>query len=236
MTDCSLREASQPGIHSDSQWKEFWSIGRTPWHRNSVDEYLHKYIGLLTKNRQSTSIFVPLCGKSVDLLWLCKQGHTVVGVELSEIAIKQLFKENSIPHSVTEAGEFILYRAQDRNLTVLVGSLFDLTPEVEGMFDAVWDSRAFGAVNPSDRSKYIGVLRSVLKPGGSVLLSNLEYECSEYPGPPFSLSLLLIKELFGEHFEIELLEHVDLTGTLVTERFNLSWAKEQLHLLQLLPN
>lgn len=236
MTDCSLKESFQPGIHTESKWKELWSIGRTPWHRNSVDEYLQKYIDLLTTKKPNTSILVPLCGKSVDLLWLCKQGHKVVGVELSEIAIKQFFEENSIPHSTAEAGEFILYKAQDRDLTVLGGSVFNLTHEVEGMFDAVWDSRAFGAVNPSDRSKYIGVLRSVLKAGGSILLSNLEYECSEYPGPPFNLSPQVIKELFGEFFEIELLEHVDLTGTLVTERFNLSWAKAPLHLLRLLPN
>jgi len=31
-------------------------------------------------------VFVPLCGKSRDMLWLREQGHQVLGVELSAIA------------------------------------------------------------------------------------------------------------------------------------------------------
>lgn len=42
-------------------------------------------------------IFVPLCGKSGDLLWLTKEkGQTVIGVEGVESVVKEFFAENNI--------------------------------------------------------------------------------------------------------------------------------------------
>ena len=42
-------------------------------------------------------IFIPLCGKTGDLLWLTKEkGHTVIGVEGVESVVKEFFAENSI--------------------------------------------------------------------------------------------------------------------------------------------
>ena len=73
---------------------------------------IQKNLHLLTSGRTKISILVTLCGKSLDLLWLCEQGHDVVGVELSEIAVKQLFEENGIPHSIS--GSYSkLYRSID---------------------------------------------------------------------------------------------------------------------------
>ena len=55
------------------------------------------------KERDGLSVFVPLCGKTLDMVWLCQQGHTVVGCELSEIAALDFFKENSIPYETRES-------------------------------------------------------------------------------------------------------------------------------------
>ena len=64
---------------------------------------LQKHVDLLDGGRGGTrlSILVTMCGKSVDLLWLCSRGHSVTGVELSPIAVEQFFKENCVPHIVT---------------------------------------------------------------------------------------------------------------------------------------
>ena len=44
------------------------------------------------------SVFVPLCGKSLDMVWLLEQGFSVTGCEISELAVQQFFTENSIPY------------------------------------------------------------------------------------------------------------------------------------------
>ena len=224
-------EVTQPGTQTTEGWNERWKGGTTGWHKSEVDKYLKKHLNRLTEGKPS-SILVSWCGKSLDLLWLCEQGHTVVGVELSEVGVIQLFKENGVPHSVTEKDGFKVYTATDRNLKVYSGSMFDFTPQIAGcMFDAIWDQHALGAVNPSERGKHIAVLQNILKPHGHILLSHYEYDPSEHDGPPFSLSPSQILALFKDNFEVELVEHVDMTGTVVANKFNLTWAKRPIHLL-----
>ena len=47
------------------------------------------------------SVLVTMCGKSVDLLWLCSRGHSVTGIEISPLAVQQFFTESSIPFTTT---------------------------------------------------------------------------------------------------------------------------------------
>lgn len=230
-----MAEVAQAGAPTTEWWKERWEAGTIGWHMLEVDKYLKKHLIGLTDGKPS-SILVSWCGKSLDLLWLCEQGHTVVGVELSELAVLQLFKENGIPHSVSERDGFKVYTATDRNLTVYSGSMFDFNPQIAGCsFDAIWDNHALGAVNPSERGKHIAVLQNVLRPHGRILLSHFEYDPSEHEGPPFSLSPSQILALFKEAFEVELVEHIDMTGSVVANRFNLTWAKRPIHLLSYSP-
>ena len=44
-------------------------------------------------------VWVPLCGKSVDVTWLAVSGHRVLGVELSGVAIDQLFHDFRLPRT-----------------------------------------------------------------------------------------------------------------------------------------
>ena len=168
----------------------------------------------LTNYKEHASILVTLCGKSLDLPWLCTQGHTVVGVELSEIAATQLFEENGIPYSVSDQGKFKAFVAKDRNLSFYAGDFFELSPTVIGTFDAIWDHNALGAINPDSRAGYAKILSSLLKPGGRILLSNYEYE-TKREGPPYSLPSSLIGQLFEDKFEIQLKEKVGSTSEFI---------------------
>ena len=38
---------------------------------------------------KGAAVLVPLCGKSLDLVWLAEQGHAVIGVELAEAFVKE---------------------------------------------------------------------------------------------------------------------------------------------------
>ena len=77
-------------------WIESWKRGSTRWHEGQVNAMLEKHAQDLTSGRTNLRVFVPMCGKSVDLLWLTDNGHTVVGVELAEIAVKSFFEETNL--------------------------------------------------------------------------------------------------------------------------------------------
>lgn len=214
-------------------WKDKWEKGTTSWQRDSVDAYLQKYIKLLTGEKPNASILVTLCGKSLDLPWLCDQGYKVTGVEISELAVKQLFKENGIPYSIADKESFKVFSATDhRNLTVYVGDFYAISPDLAGVFDAIWDHNALGAINPEDRTNYTAKLRSLLKADGNILLSAFEYNQAERPTCPFSVPNSLVKKLFQDHFDIELLEKDDNTGKMLARQFNLSWATRPIHFLK----
>ena len=147
-----------------AEWKEKWDRGLTGWHTDKVDARLKQYLSMLTDGKeQPASILVTWCGKSVDIPWLCEQGYNVVGVEISEIAVKQLFEENGIPYDTAQEGEFKIHKASDRPLKIITGDYYKLTPEVCGIFEAVWDHNAFGAADLSNRELYIQVLITLLK-------------------------------------------------------------------------
>ena len=74
-------------------WLERWERQEIGFHQSEINPYLCQYWNEVHAARES-EVFVPLCGKSRDMLWLRKQGHTVLGVELSAIAAQAFFKEN----------------------------------------------------------------------------------------------------------------------------------------------
>jgi hypothetical protein len=68
-------------------WLERWEQKEIGFHKKEV------HPGLLFAQNQLNLMsgqicLVPLCGKSLDLLWFARQGLKVVGVELSSIACK----------------------------------------------------------------------------------------------------------------------------------------------------
>ncbi len=73
-------------------WQQRWQDDQTGFHMLEVNEHLIRYWpGVST--RSASTAFVPLCGKSLDLLWLAKQQSSVMGVECSEKAVKAFFAE-----------------------------------------------------------------------------------------------------------------------------------------------
>ena len=131
-------------------WIESWKRGSTRWHEGQVNAMLEKHAQDLTSGRTNLRVFVPMCGKSVDLLWLTDNGHTVVGVELAEIAVKSFFEENQ-GEFATEAINLApnganIFRAKKKAPTIFNCDIFCLSSEVlGGKFDAIYlGSRCFG--------------------------------------------------------------------------------------------
>ena len=184
-------------------WVTRWREGRIQFHADIVNPMLDRYVDRLLPEGFGR-VLVPLCGKSLDLGWLVEHGHEVVGVELVEKAVEDLFNGIGGSPTISPQGEFQSW--QSNGLEVLVGDLFELDANVSGKFDAIWDRAAFVALRPSDRARYAPHLQEFLRPNGRILLSTISYDGSKMEGPPFSVSANEVHRRFGNSLSVEKLE------------------------------
>lgn len=187
-------------------WLERWEKQEIGFHQDEVNPYLSQYWPVLDAGRDS-AVFVPLCGKSRDMLWLGEQGHTVLGVELSVIAVHAFFEENDlVPHHASD-GKFDSCEAGAFRL--LCGDFFDLTKEHLVNVRAVYDRASLVALPPEMRERYARHLVSILPPAAQILLVTFDYPQEEMPGPPFAVSASEVEALYREYAEVRLLAQKD---------------------------
>ncbi|WP_111860407.1 thiopurine S-methyltransferase [Acinetobacter sp. CFCC 10889] len=174
-------------------WHERWENNQIGFHQTLVNPFLEQYLSALALNKNA-HIFVPLCGKTLDIHWLIQQGFRVSGVELSEIAIQQLFAELNLPHQVIHTKQFKHYHAE--NLDIYVGNIFDLTDALLPQVDAVYDRAALVALPPNMRKMYVQHLLSITHQAAQLLI-HFQYPQQDLEGPPFSISDEEIKDLYS---------------------------------------
>jgi thiopurine S-methyltransferase len=183
-------------------WHERWRTGQIGFHQPAVDRHLGRYwpeLGLAANSR----VFVPLCGKSLDLQWLREQGHSVVGVELSAAALESFCMEQGVPARRRTLDRFDVYEAAQ--LQLYRGDFFALTPELLGSFAAVYDRAALISWTPELRSAYVTHVAALSRPRTQTLLIVTEYPQAQMSGPPFSLGIEEINRLYsGTHSAQEL--------------------------------
>ncbi len=185
---------------------EFW---HDKWQTNNIGFHQDQPHPLLTQHLQSLSlssnarIFVPLCGKSLDLAWLIKQGYHVVGIDLSPIAIQALIIDLGLSFKEIQSGELTHY--QHPQIELFVGDFFQLTAQQLGDVNAVYDRAALIALPPQMRSQYTQHLLDITKQAPQLLIS-LEYDQNLLQGPPFSVPEHELTEHYATHYQIKLLE------------------------------
>ncbi len=183
-------------------WLERWQQNQIGFHEEDINAHLQKFWGNFNIPAGST-IFVPLCGKSSDMLWLLSLGYQVIGVELSPLAVKGFFADNNLSAEVTEQGAFQRWKID--GLTILQGDFFDLSnADLAGCY-AVYDRAALIALPAEMRQQYVAHLRQIAPALSHTLLVTLEYNQAEMAGPPFSVSNDEVKVLFGADYAIECL-------------------------------
>lgn len=188
-------------------WVERWEQNQIGFHQQEINLHLQQYWpGLAVP--AGGRVFVPLCGKSRDMLWLRAQGVEVVGVELSVLAVQAFFAENDIPCQVRSAGRFQLYEAD--GVCIYCGDFFDLTATALAGVCGVFDRASLVALPPEMRVAYVAHLRSLLAPGTPTLLVAFDYPQQEMPGPPFSVSEDEVRQLYADHCCIEALGTLDI--------------------------
>lgn len=163
-------------------WLGRWIEGRTGWHEAGGNEGLRMY---WPEFAAPSSVLVPLCGKTPDLLWLAERGHDVVGVELSEIAVRGFFDDHGLRYEHKTGRRLDRYQAKERAITVHRGDYFGFT---SGPFDALYDRGALVALPPDERPRYVEHTKSLLKSDALRFVITLEYDQSIVNGPPFSVT------------------------------------------------
>ena len=187
-------------------WHNRWLSQKIGWHREIYNDLLLKHWPKINASGNS-SVLVPLCGKSLDMLWLVKQGHSVVGLEIVQQAVETFFHENKLEYDSVEIGNHKKYSNQ--KFTIYQGNVFDLEPGII-QADYWYDRAAMIAIEPSTRAEYVDQIRKQTKQCAVGLLITLVYPQEQMQGPPFSLHDDEVRSLFSDGFELECLGKIDL--------------------------
>ena len=193
-------------------WQQRWQEGRIGFHKSDVNPELIKHFSTLALPIGSR-VLVPLCGKSVDMVWLAHAGYDVVGIELVESAVQAFFIEQNITPTITEftsaADGSTLKRYQGQlagqTISLWVADIFVLSPTAIGGIAAVYDRAALIALPADVRPDYSKQIYK-LSNNAPQLLITLNYDQSKKDGPPFSISLEQLKQYYDANYEIIELE------------------------------
>ncbi len=188
-------------------WHDRWRAGQIGFHQSAVHRHLEQHWPALDV-ADSCSVLVPLCGKSLDMLWLRAQEHVVIWIELSSIALESFCMEHGIPARRRRIGDFDVYEAP--RLKLFCGDFFAMTPELLGPVSAVYDRAALISWAPELRASYVDHLTSLIRCDAKTLLITMEYPQAQMTGPPFSLVAKDIDRLYIRHHAIHELAREDI--------------------------
>ena len=183
-------------------WIERWHLGHTAFDQGEPHRWLDEHWPSVAVPSGST-IFVPLCGKSVDMVWLADQGYQVVGVELSALAVESFFDGQRLEPKRRAEGKLEVYSSGPYELWC--GDLFHLPAAALAGVSAVYDRASLVALPPEMRSRYIDFMVAQLPPATPWFLITFGYDQTEMDGPPFSVPLDEVHQLFGQGFDINTL-------------------------------
>lgn len=189
-------------------WLQLWRDRNTDFHQETVNQLLTRFWSGLD-HTQGSRVFVPLCGKSLDMIWLAQQGHEVIGVELSPIAVMAFFKENNLKPVKRELGAFTLW--QHGRISILCGDYFALNPADLGHIDTVYDRAALTALPEDIRKLYVAQLRRIVPDTSEVFLLTIEDADEDEALEQMDGVDEEIGRLYSAGFEISL-AHVELVS------------------------
>lgn len=191
-------------------WHGKWERGELGFHQAQGNPLLKQHFDQLGLAR-GARVFVPLCGKTGDIPWLLSCGCQVVGCELSELAVQELFQELGVSATVTEHGSLKHYSTS--SIDLWVGDLFELTHDHLGTVDAVYDRAALVALPDSLRADYARQLTRITGRAPQLLIC-FEYEQTEMTGPPFAIHEHEVRQLYPQPYRVQLINRVPVTGGL----------------------
>lgn len=191
-------------------WHARWRAGQIGFHKKAVDKLLNQLWPSLAL-ADNSQVFVPLCGKSLDLIWLLGQGMSVSGIDLSAIALESFCMEQGVPARRRTLDHLDVYEAS--NLKLYCGDFFSLTAALLGPAAAVYDRAALISWAPELRAAYVAHMASLTDVGTQTLLITMEYPQAQMSGPPFSVSAGDVDSLYASNHTIRELARQDILAS-----------------------
>lgn len=230
------------------RWQKGWDSGRYSvpgqgFHKAEVNPFLVKHMPLLQLSPsedicKQDRVLVPLCGKTVDMVYFADQKISALGLEAIPRAIQEFAEIVKLPK---EAAVFPLHKNAQHNwklngngyVGIVEGDALDFKVDEKGPVDAIWDRAALIALRPEDRDAYVFMLHNALKPGGRVLLSVVEHDMVVMPeghlssstpptgtlepyGPPYSITKEYVSSLYSK-FNFNLLQELERRDLIAEE-------------------
>ena len=191
-------------------WHNKWEINQVGFHLDYVHPLLKRNLELFQVNgllKKQEKIFIPLCGKTLDIGFLLAQGYQIVAIELSEIAIKDVFSQLNIEAKISEWKNGRVYKG--KNLTIYAGDYFTLSKEDLGGVSLVYDRAALIALPEKMRLEYAQHMAKITQYCPQLLIT-LDYDQSIAGGPPFAVPTTEVEALYGGTYPIQLIEEADI--------------------------
>ncbi|GGP46637.1 thiopurine S-methyltransferase [Shewanella saliphila] len=190
-----------------SFWHQKWQLQQIGFHQQQVNPFLVKYWpGLAIA--ETSNVFVPLCGKSLDMCYLAELRHGVLGCELNPLAVEQFFNENDLPCQVEQIAEHNVFCADE--VRVYQGDIFTLPESLTTDIGGFYDRAALIAWPEAMRQQYAVALARLIPANVSGLLITLDYPQDTLKGPPFAVSPDWVETHLAPYFTVELLECTDV--------------------------
>ena len=187
-------------------WYGRWENRQIGFHQDEINPHLEKYWPKADQTK-TERVFVPLCGKSSDLLWLSEQGFNVIGIELSQIAVEEFFTDNNLQYNVKVIDKLKYYETE--NISIICGDFFELTKDSLGSVTYVFDRASQIALPEDMRDAYCSHL-SAIAAGARLFVITMEYDQSIMQGPPFSVPEDEIYKHYDSGYKVNKLETYDL--------------------------
>ncbi|XP_051811435.1 probable thiopurine S-methyltransferase isoform X1 [Acanthochromis polyacanthus] len=228
-----MLEPQADRVRTLEEWEEYWQKDNIGFHIDHVNPMLENNIDKVLNGRKGVRFFFPLCGKAVDMKWLADRGQSVVGVEISEKAVRQFFEENNMTYSEEAAAGVPgakVFKNAEKSISLYQCDLYNFSSSVEGQFGAIWDRGSLVAVNPQDREKYAALMVSLMAKDCRYLVDTLQYNPEKYEGPPFFVPDEQLHALFGKSCNIELLQSTDIMSDMWRD-FGMDYLNERVLLI-----
>lgn len=188
-------------------WQERWATNQIGFHQFQVNPYLQRHWSTLALD-DGAKVFVPLCGKSLDMKWLAECGHRVMGVEVSDKAVEAFFSEQGLTPRIDQKGLFKVYQAG--LIEVWCGDFFALDARAVADCTGLYDRAALIALPEQMRPGYTEHLDTLLAPGCEGLLITVDYDQAQRAGPPFAVPDKEVQSLLGPRWKVVTLQERDI--------------------------
>lgn len=238
-------------------WDDRWKTGRIAFHKTDVHASLRKYCDdyiLESIIGGGAKILVPLCGKTVDMVYLSQKRPVgeVIGIDGIPKSIKEFITENPelniieqpLPPSTTTATTTnvettVVQKYQGDKISLYVNDFFNVTLQDIGNVpvDGIWDRGSLVAIEPSLREQYVQqISQFIKKPNGKYLL--VAVVRSTTAGPPYSIDQAEVQRLFGKQDWVDSIQLLDSHAMpsssyyeMITSYWRLGSIKEEVYII-----